>query len=81
VSGVPAGLPVSIISIAVPGVGQGTEGQGSSVLVQELTATSVVHTLVRDRIENFIRARWFNLPNHTPSQRVTSRLRFAQFAY
>jgi hypothetical protein len=43
VSGAPEGLPVSVISIAVPGLGQGTDGQGSSVFVQEPTATSVAH--------------------------------------
>ena len=42
-SGVPEGLPVSVISMAVPGLGQGRVGQGSIVLVQELTATSVAH--------------------------------------
>ena len=41
-SGVPEGLPVSVTSIAM-GLGQGMEGQGSRVRVQELTATSVAH--------------------------------------
>ena len=68
VSGLAAGLPVSVMSNAVPGVGQGRAGHGSSVRL---------HTLIRARSATFPNRIRVMVGTSTGDSGLKRRLRFA----